>query len=204
LPDRGPALVVVAAGGLGTWVCGWARFIPKEFYPVDGQPGINATTGEVTGTPPTGTKSFSYAVTATDTAGTATAGPYTITVTQPSPDADISAALTCPATLTLGTTGTCTLTIANAGPAAATKIAAAVLLRAAVSEQSCTGSCTRHANVLTWTLASLASGTTAAYTITVKASAAGNATILALAAATNPGPHPLNNIAVAPIAIKKK
>jgi UTP-glucose-1-phosphate uridylyltransferase len=35
-----PALVVVAAGGLGTRVHHWARFIPKEFYPVDGRPGI--------------------------------------------------------------------------------------------------------------------------------------------------------------------
>jgi UTP-glucose-1-phosphate uridylyltransferase len=32
--------VVVAAGGLGTRVHRWARFIPKEFYPVDGRPGI--------------------------------------------------------------------------------------------------------------------------------------------------------------------
>ena len=32
--------VVVAAGGLGTRVRRWSRFIPKEFYPVDGQPGI--------------------------------------------------------------------------------------------------------------------------------------------------------------------
>ena len=28
------------AGGLGTRVHGWARFIPKEFYPVGGRPGI--------------------------------------------------------------------------------------------------------------------------------------------------------------------
>jgi UTP-glucose-1-phosphate uridylyltransferase len=35
-----PAQVVVAAGGLGTRVQKWAQFIPKEFYPVDGRPGI--------------------------------------------------------------------------------------------------------------------------------------------------------------------
>ena len=40
MPDNTPALVVVAAGGLGTRVHGWARFIPKEFYPVGGRPGI--------------------------------------------------------------------------------------------------------------------------------------------------------------------
>lgn len=32
--------VVVAAGGLGTRVRQWSQFLPKEFYPVDGRPGI--------------------------------------------------------------------------------------------------------------------------------------------------------------------
>jgi UTP-glucose-1-phosphate uridylyltransferase len=32
--------VVVAAGGLGTRVSSWSRYLPKEFYPVDGRPGI--------------------------------------------------------------------------------------------------------------------------------------------------------------------
>jgi Putative Ig domain len=89
---------------------------------------VNASTGEVTGTPPAGTTSFSYAVTATNTAGTATAGPFTITVTKASSNADISAALSCPAGLTVGHTGTRTLTVANAGPATASKVVAAVLL----------------------------------------------------------------------------
>ena len=40
MPDNTLALVVIAAGGLGTRVHGWARFIPKEFYPVGGRPGL--------------------------------------------------------------------------------------------------------------------------------------------------------------------
>jgi UTP-glucose-1-phosphate uridylyltransferase len=32
--------VVVCAGGLGTRIAGWAQYIPKEFYPADGRPGI--------------------------------------------------------------------------------------------------------------------------------------------------------------------
>jgi NDP-sugar pyrophosphorylase family protein len=32
--------VVVCAGGLGTRIAGWARYIPKEFYPIEGRPGI--------------------------------------------------------------------------------------------------------------------------------------------------------------------
>lgn len=40
MPDVTPAQIVVAAGGLGTRVHQWARHIPKEYYPVDGRPGI--------------------------------------------------------------------------------------------------------------------------------------------------------------------
>jgi len=47
MPDNTPALVVVAAGGLGTRVHGWARFIPKEFYPVSGRPGITRLLEEI-------------------------------------------------------------------------------------------------------------------------------------------------------------
>ena len=32
--------VVIAAGGLGTRVSSWTRYLPKEFYPVAGRPGI--------------------------------------------------------------------------------------------------------------------------------------------------------------------
>ncbi len=40
MTERPPARVVVAAGGLGTRVSSWSRYLPKEFYPVDGRPGI--------------------------------------------------------------------------------------------------------------------------------------------------------------------
>jgi uncharacterized repeat protein (TIGR01451 family) len=164
---------------------------------------VNAATGEVTGTPPSGTTSFSYTVTATNVAGTATAGPFTVTVTKPSPDADISAALSCPASLTVGGTGTCTLTVANAGPATASKVIAAIALPAALSETSCSSGCARHANIYTWTVASLASGASAKFTLTVKASRAGTATVLAAAASQSPDPNPLNNISVQQISIKR-
>ena len=32
--------VVVCAGGLGTRIAGWARYIPRGFYPVEGWPGM--------------------------------------------------------------------------------------------------------------------------------------------------------------------
>jgi len=164
---------------------------------------VNASTGEVTGTPPSGTTSFSYTVTATNAAGSATAGPFTVTVTKASSNADISAALSCPAAMTVGGTGTCTLTVANAGPATASKVVAGILLPSALSEVSCTSGCARHANVFTWSLASLASGASAKFTITVKASAAGKVLVLAAAASQNPDPKPLNNISTQEIKITR-
>jgi uncharacterized repeat protein (TIGR01451 family) len=178
---------------------------PAPAYTLTGAPSwlsVNAATGEVTGTPPAGTTTFSYSITATNTAGTATAGPFTITVTKPSPNADISAALACPTTMTAGGTGTCTLTVANAGPATATKVVAAILLPPALSELSCTGGCTRHANAFTWALPSLAPATTATFSITLQASKTGTALVLAAAASANPDPKPLNNIATQQITIK--
>lgn len=52
MPENTPALVVVAAGGLGTRVHDWAQFIPKEFYPVNGRPGIVRLLEEIAGLGP--------------------------------------------------------------------------------------------------------------------------------------------------------
>jgi UTP-glucose-1-phosphate uridylyltransferase len=41
--------VVVAAGGLGTRVHHWARYLPKEFHPVGGRPGITWILEEIAG-----------------------------------------------------------------------------------------------------------------------------------------------------------
>ena len=162
---------------------------------------VNATTGEVSGTPPAGTTSFSYTVTATNTAGTATAGPFTVTITPTTDKADVSAALACPDAMTVGGTGTCTLTVANAGPATATKLLAGILLPPALSEVSCTPACAEHDNLLTWAQAALPAGGALTFTLTIQANAAGKALVLAAAAAHNPDPHPLNNIALQQITI---
>jgi uncharacterized repeat protein (TIGR01451 family) len=165
---------------------------------------IDAATGEVTGTPPSGTTSFVFAVTATDSAGTSTAGPFTVTVTTGASTgsrADISGAVSCPATMTVGDTGSCTLTVANAGPGTASMVEAGVLLPPALSEVSCSASCARHANVFTWTLAGLASGASATFTVTVKADAAGRVTVLGAATSQNCDPSPWNNFSVQHITI---
>ena len=208
--DQAPAFVIdspplTAVAGQPYDYTFTASGTPAPSYALTGAPpwlSINAGTGEVTGTPPAGTATFSYSVTATNTAGAATAGPFTITITAATTKADISAALACPATLTVGGTGICTLTVGNVGPATATKVVAAASLPPALSELSCTGGCTRYANVFTWALPSLASGTAATFRITVQASKTGTALVLAAAASHNPDPKPLNNIAIQQITIK--
>jgi len=163
---------------------------------------VNSGTGEVSGTPPAGTTSFSYSVTAANAAGAATAGPFTITVGKASSSADLSAVLSCPASLTVGGTGVCTLTVANAGPAAASKVIAGIALPAALSQVSCSTGCSRLANVDAWTLASLASGASAKFSVTVKASRIGTATVVAAAASQSPDPKPLNNVGAAQVTVK--
>jgi Domain of unknown function DUF11 len=115
--------------------------------------------------------------------------------------ADISVTMTCPSGMTVGGTGSCKLTVANAGPASASKAVAAVLLPSALSEVSCTASCTRHGNLFTWSLGTLASGASSGFSVTVKASKAGTVLVLAVAASQNPDPKPLNNIAIDKITI---
>jgi uncharacterized repeat protein (TIGR01451 family) len=210
----GPAFVMdspplTAAAGQPYDYTFTASGTPAPTYALaDGAPSwlsVDASTGEVTGTPPADTTTFAYSVTATNADGSATAGPFTVTVTAAgtSTKADVSAALTCPASLTADDTGTCTLTVANAGPAAASKVVAGVRLPAQLSEVSCTSDCARHANVFTWTTEALASGASAQFSITVKANAAGKATVLAAVAAQNCDPHPRNNISVQQITISR-
>jgi UTP-glucose-1-phosphate uridylyltransferase len=45
--DNGAIRVVICAGGLGTRIAGWSRYIPKEFYPVCGRPGITHLLDEI-------------------------------------------------------------------------------------------------------------------------------------------------------------
>jgi hypothetical protein len=171
-----------------------------------GSPGwmsIDTATGTIAGTVPPGITSFSYSVTATNTAGTATAGPFTVTVTAASVKADLAARLSCPASLKLAGTGTCTLTVTNRGPAAASKVIAAVALPAALAETACSTGCTRHANVYSWTASTLADGASATYTVTVRAAAAGRALVLGAVVSASPDPDPLNNIALATVTITK-
>jgi UTP-glucose-1-phosphate uridylyltransferase len=54
MPDSNSPALVVAAGDLGTRVHAWTRFIPKEFHPVAGRPGITLLLEEIAGLGPAG------------------------------------------------------------------------------------------------------------------------------------------------------
>ena len=111
--QRRPGADVRARGGRPSWLT------------------IDATTGALSGTPPTGTTSFTYSVAATNGVGDPTAGPFAVTVNPGvtnSRDADISAALSCPDTVPAWTVDSCSLKVANAGPAWAHFVTADVLL----------------------------------------------------------------------------
>ena len=164
---------------------------------------VDPGTGIVSGTPPTGTKSFSYSVTAANPAGSTTAGPFTVTVAKAVVTADVSAALSCTTRLTVKGTGNCTLTVTNHGPATASKVAGTIALPVLLSETSCTNSCVRHGNLYSWQTPSLSSGASFKVTITFLARQAGTALILAIGGSSNPDPRPLNNIALQPISISR-
>jgi hypothetical protein len=57
-----------------------------------------------------------------------------------------------------------------------------------LSETACTADSSGHVNAFTWTLGSLASGSAATFSMTVKASAPGKVLVLAAAVSQNPTP----------------
>jgi hypothetical protein len=161
---------------------------------------VNSSTGLVSGTPPAGTKSFTYSVTASNSAGSVTAGPFTVTVSN---KADIKAGLSCPAGLTVGSSGTCTLTVTNAGPALATSVVAGATVPAQLKVTACSDSCSRLGGLLAWKLGSLPSGQSDTLTISVTATRTGVAIVAAADAAANPDPNLLNNVAAAKVNVTK-
>jgi hypothetical protein len=161
---------------------------------------VNSSTGIVSGRPPAGTKSFSYSMVAGNSAGTVTAGPFTVPV---SAGADMSLALSCPATLVLGHRGTCTLTVTNNGPALATNVAAGASISVRLKVTGCSSSCLRFGGVVAWSLGSLPAGRSDIVTIGVTAASPGTAVSSAADNAANPDRNQGNNLAVATVKIRR-
>jgi hypothetical protein len=120
-------------------------------YSLSGAPGwlsINSATGQVSGDVPAGTTSFSYSVTASDAAGTATSGPYAVTVTSSQHKGGsgnggyqnrsyLTTQLNCPSSVKAGQAGSCTLTVSNDGSGAARDVTASIDLPSALQAKYC-------------------------------------------------------------------
>jgi uncharacterized repeat protein (TIGR01451 family) len=167
---------------------------------------IDATTGVLSGTPPTGTTSFTYSVVATNLVGNATAGPFTVTVTTPPPPstrADLSISVSCPSTGKVGVNASCTVTVKNSGPATAKSVVVGAALPGSLSKVSASSGASWWHNVVAWKISSLASGSSQSFTVTFKPRTAGKATVGAVTVSANPDPKWSNNASSASITITK-
>lgn len=167
---------------------------------------INATSGAVSGIPPTGTTSFTYSVVATNSVGAAATGPFVVTVATPPPTstrADVAITLSCPGTVRINANATCTVTVRNAGPATARNVATVVTLPQAMSLVSFTSGGVRVGNTLGWAQPTLTANTVVTYSLTVKSSSARRVTILGAVASTSADPDYTNNAAGATVSVTR-
>lgn len=134
---------------------------------------IDPATGMLSGTVPPGTSSFTYSVTATNRAGSAAAGPFTVYVGQADAGqgglgvADLAARLSCPADALAGTVVTCSLTVSNHGPGAVAGATAAMTVPgelgaigdSGMENLGCQSSnCSSATEVVTWQIGKLRAG----------------------------------------------
>jgi Bacterial Ig-like domain (group 3) len=96
---------------------------------------INSYTGMVWGTVPDWANSFSYSVTAWNTAGSATAGPFTVYVRHGY--INIRTYLSCTPRVFTGQRGTCTLWVTNSGPNFASAVTAQIALPSPLRADFC-------------------------------------------------------------------
>ena len=118
-----------ATAGQGYSYTFQAKAFPPASYALDGAPGwlhINPGTGTVFGTVPFGIGSFSYSVTASNSFGSVTAGPFTVWVKQVR--IDIDTALSCTHKVFTFQRGSCTLWVTNSGSSPAPNVTAQIAL----------------------------------------------------------------------------
>ncbi len=164
---------------------------------------LDATTGALSGTPPTGTTSFTYSVVATNDVGSATAGPYVVAVSAGTggTEADISVALACPAAVPVRTEASCTLTVANAGPAKARYVAAGISLPFWFRRLSATPGALSFGTTTVWFRRSLPAGGSASFTVSFRARRPGHGWVWAAGLARTPDPDHANNVATATVTV---
>jgi uncharacterized repeat protein (TIGR01451 family) len=140
---------------------------------------------------------------ATNAAGVATAGPFSVTVSTPnnSPDADVSAALSCPASVQVKGIGTCTLTVANAGPATAQFVTVGLTLPHGFTRVSSSAGAMWFGHDAMWSLGTLPSGASVVLTVSFEPRTTGSPALDALAISANLDPSYANNVAMATVSI---
>jgi uncharacterized repeat protein (TIGR01451 family) len=182
---------------------------PAPTYSLSGGPSwlsIDSTTGVVSGTPPNGT-TFTYSVVATSSAGSATAGPFTVAVTSPPPAstrADVSVSLSCPRSAKVGVTTSCKVTVKNSGPATAKNVWVALALPYSLRLVSTSSGQSWWHNVVTWKTSSLSSRASKTFTVTFKPLFSGRSTLIAGTASSNPDPKWSNNATAKSITINRR
>jgi hypothetical protein len=166
---------------------------------------IAAANGVVTGTPPSGTTSFTFAVVASNgVTPSATAGPFVVSVSgQPIKSADLSIAIGGAAAAVKGSTVTYTIVVTNKGPS--TAIDGSVLLLAG-PDASMVGAIPPPfiaANGLwTWRFATLDPGRSTTFSITLKLTKAGTVIVLGTAASETRDPNLVNNVTLLQTKVK--
>ncbi len=183
-----------------------ASGVPTSTYSLSGAPSwltLDAASGALTGVPPAGTASFTYSVVASNSAGTATAGPFAVAVSPgtTSRDADLSAALSCPETVNDQAVASCTLTVANAGPATARFVAAGISLPNRFHRLSSTPGGLWFGHTGVWFLRSLPPGASASYTVSFRAERPGVGWVWAAGLSRSPDPDQANNEATATVTV---
>jgi hypothetical protein len=145
--------------------------------------------------------SYTFTVTATNSAGTGPASSPSNAVTpEPpgKPSADLSVTLSPHATAADGSTFTETVTVTNHGPWAATSVRTAVTVPGQLTVTADPGG-TKTGPVVSWADASLGANDSVTYTITFKVAAKARGTVLIAAATASTkvaDPKPLNNAAI--------
>lgn len=184
---------------------------------VDGGPAVPLPNSEITpDLPAPGAINVAYATNALDLGP----GSHTICVTASGTDvlgdaksttecvtvlvlsADVAIVKTGPALVTEGNNFNYSLKVTNNGPSTATNVVVSDALPANTAFVSASPGCVHAAGIVTCTAASLASGTSTTFTVTVKAGSAGSSIVnTATASALQYDPKPANNSSSATIVL---
>ncbi len=194
----------VTAGNLYTYTFAASGGPAPSFALGAGAPSwlaIDPSSGALSGTPSSGTTSFSYSVVAANSVGNATAGPFTVTMqsTRQSRDADVTVGLFCPATVHAGSLGSCTFAVHNAGPATAQFVVAGLALPRWFTMVSSSGNAWWWGNDATFFCGPLPAGSTDLYIVNFRPQKTGTGVVGGAAFSLSPDPDWANNVAAASV-----